>query len=91
MFLSSYSVGLRVPLRAWQGTCVPLKLGEYSGFFSTCGGASSGVSQGSSSLAAAVQGGSCLVAMCGWSLTSFGMISLVVVGVNSVVVVDPIF
>ena len=41
-----------------------------------------------------MQDGSCLVAMCGWLLTSSGMdffFSLVVVGVSSVLVVGLIF
>ena len=73
MFLSNYSMGLRVPLKAWWGTWVPLELGGYSGFFSTCGGASSRVSLGQFISSRDVQGGSFLVAVCGWLLTSFGM------------------
>ena len=73
MFLSNYSVELRVPLKAWRGTWVPLELGGYSGFFSTCGGASSRVSLGQFISSRDVEGGSFLVAMCWWLLISFGM------------------
>ena len=73
MFLSNCSVGLRVPLEVLRGTWVPLKLGGYSRFFSTCGGASSRVSLGQFISSRDVQGGAFLVAMCRWLLTSFGM------------------
>ena len=73
VFLSNCSVELRVPLEAWWGTCVPLELMSYPGFFSTCGGASSRVSLGKFISSRDVQGGSFLVAICTWLLTSFGM------------------
>ena len=63
----------------------------YSGSLSTCGGASSQVVLGQLVSSRDVQGGSCLVAMSGgYSLDLAWNCSIIVVGVNSVVVAGSI-
>ena len=65
--------------------------GVYTGFLSTCGGASSQAVLGLLVSSRDVHDGSCQVAVCQWLLTSIGMVfTLVVVGVNSVAVVGSI-
>ena len=66
---------------------VLLELGWFSGFVTTCSGASCRVLLGQLISSMDVQGGSCLVAMMGeWSLDLARDYSLVIVGVHSVIV-----
>ena len=70
---------------------VLLDLGWFSGFVTTCSGASCRVLLGQLISSMDVQGGSCLVAMSGgYSLDLAWNCSIIVVGVNSVVVVGSI-
>ena len=88
MFLSSCSIGLTVPLEPWWGTQDSSRVGGYSGFLSTCGGASSQVVLGRLVSSRDVQSASCLFPILGgYSLVLAWDFSIVVVGVNSVVVV----
>ena len=85
-------MGLRVPLELWWVTWGFSRVWEgYSGSLSTCGGGSSRVVLGQLVSRRDVQGGSCLVAMSGgYSLDLAWNCSIIVVGVNSVVVVGSI-
>ena len=92
VFLLCCSLGLRVPLELWWVTWGFSRVWEgYLGFLLSCRGASSRVALGKFISSRDVQSGSCLVAMSGgYSLDLAWNCSIIVVGVNSVVVVGSI-